>query len=142
MYASARINISEIKAKIIANIVVDANGIDGMLIPNAIAITAPSEAPEDTPSVDPSARGFLSKPCIAAPQSDSEAPTRATQSTLGSLTEVIITGMEIVSGIGTPKTVSNIMTTVSLKGMLTLPMLTQSIRTVSAAAANSRYSQI
>ena len=62
------------------------NGSDGMVIPKAMESTAPREAPEETPRVDPSARAFFRRPCMEAPQTDSEAPVSATQITRGSRT--------------------------------------------------------
>lgn len=72
------------KAKSIAITIVPANGRDGMVMPNAIAMTAPSEAPDETPSVEPSASGFFRSPCMAPPHRDKEAPTSATHMTRGS----------------------------------------------------------
>ena len=86
-YASARMIISDINEKMIASAIVPEKGIDGKVIPNAMAIMAPKEAPEETPRVEPSARGFLSNPCMAAPLSDNAAPTNATQITRGMRTD-------------------------------------------------------
>ena len=82
--------INEAKANIIDITIVPANGRNGMVISNAIAITAPSEAPDDTPSVEPSARGFLRRPCIAHPQSERAAPTSAAHMTRGRRTDMIM----------------------------------------------------
>ena len=59
---------SERNANPIAIAAVPANGRPGSVTPNAMAITAPSDAPLETPSVPPSASGFFNNPCIAAPQ--------------------------------------------------------------------------
>ena len=74
----------EPKAKSMAMTMVPAKGRPGKVMPKAMAMTAPRDAPEDTPKVEPSARGFFSRPCMAPPQTESEAPVRATHSTRGS----------------------------------------------------------
>lgn len=56
----------------------------------AMAKTAPKPAPEETPRVPPSARGFRSSPCIAAPARAKQDPTRQAFKTLGNLTAKII----------------------------------------------------
>lgn len=73
-----------------AIITVAPKGNPGMEIPRAIASTAPKPAPEETPRVPPSARGFLRSPCIAAPEIAKDAPTKDAFITLGSLTANII----------------------------------------------------
>lgn len=79
-----KINIRERKAnKIDIGIVLD-ECTKGSLMPRAREITAPNAAPEDTPKVEPSARGFLKTPCMAAPQRERAAPHSATLITLGS----------------------------------------------------------
>ena len=78
------------KANNIAMTMVPAKGRLGNVMPKAIAITAPKDAPEETPSVEPSANGFFRSPCIAAPAKESAAPTSATHKTRGSRTVSII----------------------------------------------------
>ena len=111
----------------------------GMLIPKAIAMTAPSEAPDDTPNVEPSASGLRNKPCMAAPQSESDAPTSATHSTRGRRTEIMI-DWEIPAGTGNPNKVLQIAVTVSKTGMVTLPRQTHMIITARVARLNIIYS--
>jgi uncharacterized protein (UPF0303 family) len=65
---------------------------------------------------------------MAPPQIERDAPVSATQITLGNLTDRIIEGIAIVSGIGMPQREFHIMVIVSLMGMLTLPTETQSDR--------------
>ena len=50
-----------------------------------IGITAPNADPADTPNIEGSARGFLNKPCITAPDIDKPIPTKNDKSILGSL---------------------------------------------------------
>lgn len=77
----------ERKAKRTAVTMVPAKGRAGKVMPKAMAHTAPKAAPEETPSVEPSARGFFKSPCIAAPARERAAPVSAVQSTLGSRTD-------------------------------------------------------
>ena len=130
---------SERNAKMIASTIVPANGSCGSVMPKAIATTAPSDAPLATPSVLPSASGFLSKPCIAPPQSESAAPVSATQSTRGKRTERMI-GTEMPSGIGNPQIAFQMTVTVSFSGRLTLPTQTHSAITASVTSENRRSS--
>ena len=58
--------------------------------PNVIASTAPRAAPEDTPVIDGSARGFLKIPCIPAPAMAKEAPVSIANTSRGSLNCVMI----------------------------------------------------
>ena len=44
--------------------------------PSAIAITAPRDAPADTPMIPGSAKGFEKTPCITAPASAKAPPTK------------------------------------------------------------------
>ena len=74
---------SDKNANTIAIPIVPANGRPGSVTPKAMAMTAPSDAPDETPSVEPSASGFLSSPCIAAPARDNAAPVSATHRTRG-----------------------------------------------------------
>ena len=53
---------------------------------NAIAMTAPSAAPLETPKVKGAARSFLNKACKIAPDTDKAAPDIAPRRILGSLT--------------------------------------------------------
>jgi len=140
LYARVSITIRETKANIIAITMVPAKGNEGMVMPNAMAIAAPNAAPDDTPNVEPSAKGFLSKPCIAPPQRESDAPVSATQMTRGSRTDKIIDGDAMVSGIGIPQTEFHMMVNVSFSGTLTLPTETQRIKTKNVAPANNTYS--
>ena len=52
----------------------------------AIAITAPSAAPLETPKVKGAARSFLNRACKIAPATDKAAPVIAPRRILGSLT--------------------------------------------------------
>ena len=76
-------NSSDRKAKITALATVEPCGRKGSVKPRAMLSTAPREAPEATPMVEPSASGFRSRPCIAAPATESDAPMRAAQNTRG-----------------------------------------------------------
>jgi hypothetical protein len=140
LYAKVRITIRDKKANSIAITIVPANGRDGRVIPKAIAITAPREAPDDTPRVDPSARGFLKRPCIAAPQREIDAPVSATEITRGSLTDRMIAGEVIVSGIGRDNNVFHSIVTVSFRGIFTLPTETQMAKVTIVTKKKSRYS--
>lgn len=71
------------------------SAIPGAAEDKTIAITAPSDAPEETPKVVPSANGLRNKPCIAAPQIDKEAPIKHTVITLGSLTSQSIVSSKV-----------------------------------------------
>jgi len=51
--------------------------------PKEIAMDAPKAAPEEIPSMDGDAIGFLKRLCIAKPETESPAPTRQQQSSLG-----------------------------------------------------------
>ncbi len=73
----------EQKANTMAMTTVPAKGMFGMVIPKAMATTAPRDAPEETPRVDPPARGFFSSPCMAPPHRDRLAPVSMTASTRG-----------------------------------------------------------
>jgi hypothetical protein len=53
--------------------------------PKAMARDAPKAAPEDTPSTDGEAIGFLKRPCMARPEMERAAPTRAQQRIRGTL---------------------------------------------------------
>ena len=55
----------------------------GIVIPSTMDRAAPRAAPEDTPSVEPSASGLRSRPCIAAPHRLRAAPISPAQSTRG-----------------------------------------------------------
>ena len=120
----------------IAMIIVPEKGSPGIVIPKAIAIMAPREAPEDTPRVEPSASGFLRSPCIDAPDKESAAPVSATQKTLG-----IRTGRRMLSKLP-PSVVfftAFIMTLkVSLSGIDTLPRhILSSIAAISNTEKNT-----
>ena len=54
-----------------------------MEIPKKSVITAPTEAPDDTPRVYGSASGFFSSPWKAAPEIASDAPTSPASTTRG-----------------------------------------------------------
>ena len=112
------------KANAMASTMVPAKGSEGIVTPKAMAMTAPKEAPEDTPRVEPSAKGFLRSPCMAAPQRDSAAPVKATQRTLGRRTDRIMDVTE-PSGSAFPTIAFQTTVMVSLNGMFTLPMHTQ-----------------
>lgn len=111
-----------------------------MVILKAMAITAPKEAPDETPRVEPSARGFFSSPCIAPPHIDKDAPTSATQITLGSLTDKMI-GLDIPSGTGKPQMLFQINRAVSFRGMLTLPTQTHNAKTATVVMPKSKKSR-
>ena len=64
----------EIKAAITADTMVPLNRRPGTEKPKAMEQMAPRLAPAETPSVDPSARGFFNKPCMQAPHRESAAP--------------------------------------------------------------------
>lgn len=132
--------ISEINANVIAITIVPAKGSEGIVIPNAMAITAPNDAPDDTPSVEPSASGLRSSPCIAPPASESDAPVSATQMTRGNRIDRIIAGDVIVAGMGIPQMEFHIIVIVSRIGTLTLPIETQSAKVKSVIPANTIYS--
>ena len=140
LYARVRITISEINANTIAIIIVPAKGSEGIVIPNAMAMTAPNAAPDDTPSVEPSASGLRSNPCIAPPQRESDAPVSATQMTRGNRTDKIMDGVSMVSGTGIPQTEFHIIVMVSFRGTLTLPTETQRTKAKNVAPANNTYS--
>ena len=75
-----------------------AKGRLGNVMPNARAMIAPRDAPEDTPMVVPSARGFFKRPCIAAPHTDRDAPTRVTHSTRGRRTVGMMLAARLPAG--------------------------------------------
>ena len=109
-------------------------GRNGILSPKAMESAAPREAPVETPRVEPSARGFFRRPCIAAPHMESEAPVSATQSTLGSRTEsrmeAVLAGM--FSGRGEPVSAEYRTARVSAGEIATLPAQTQTKPVISA----------
>jgi len=90
LYERLSIRSSDPKANRIAITMVPENGIAGIVMPNAIDRTAPREAPEETPRVEPSASAFFRSPCIEAPHNAREAPVSAAHITRGSLTVNII----------------------------------------------------
>ena len=104
----------------------------GTVTPSASAMTAPSDAPEDTPSVEPSASGLRKSPCIAAPHSESAAPTSATLSTRGRRT-LRMMFLEMPAGTSFPSSVQKTAVSVSFGAMETLPMQTHSSITASSA---------
>ena len=57
-----------------------------LLRPRVIAITAPTAAPPETPTVAGSASGLRKTPCITTPATASEAPTTIARATRGSRT--------------------------------------------------------
>lgn len=139
LYARPRIIKSDMNANSIAITIVPANGSEGNDMPNAMAITAPRLAPEDTPSVEPSASGFFKRPCIAAPQSESDAPVSATHSTRGSRTVSIIDAGSSF-GMSSPSIARRNISAVLFSGTFTLPKHTQATAVNMAAAANIMYS--
>ena len=94
-------------------------------MPSASAVTAPSDAPEDTPSVEPSASGLRRSPCMAAPHRESAAPVSATHSTRGSRTEKR-TALGKPPGRGSPQRAFHRAVRVEESGMDTLPTQTHS----------------
>ena len=116
--------ISDRNANRIAITIVPANGRLGSVIPKTIATAAPREAPVETPIVEPSASGFFKRPCIAAPQTESDAPVRRTHSTLGSRTlrrMLVSDTTGSFSPVMTERIPSLRIRSVSFNGMLTLP---------------------
>ena len=107
--------------------------------PNAMATTAPSDAPLETPSVEPSASGFLRSPCIDAPHSDKDAPTSATHSTRGRRTRAIMAGWRMCAGTSSPKIVHRMTVKVSFSGTRTLPTDTQIVSVTSVASGSSTH---
>ena len=81
--ASARISRSDPKANSIAIAAGPAVSSPGIVIPSTMDRAAPNAAPEDTPSVEPSASGLRSRPCIAAPHRLRAAPISPAHSTRG-----------------------------------------------------------
>ncbi len=130
---------SEPNANKIAITIVPANGKPGSVTPKAMAQTAPSDAPDETPSVEPSASGFLSSPCIAAPARDRAAPVSATHRTRGSRMGMM--DETSPSGSAPPVSFAAKNASVSPSGTRTLPMQTQRHSTASVTTANRRYSQ-
>lgn len=122
----------EIKAKSIAISMVAPPENPGICSPSAIAKTAPKDAPLETPRVEPSAKGFRKSPCIAPPQSESAAPERATQSTLGRRTETMM-ARAAASSDAKPKIAPKTELSASFKGTATLPTQTQSKKIASVA---------
>lgn len=115
-------------------------GFVGLVIPHITRmLVGPKEAPDETPIVDPSAKGFLNNPCIAAPQRERATPTRATHITLGSLTKRIIEP-EIPSGSGLLRTVFAITVKVSTGLIFTLPTVTQKMKTTRVIKLKKIYS--
>ena len=127
----------EPKAKSMAMTMVPAKGRPGKVMPKAMAMTAPREAPEDTPKVEPSARGFFNRPCMAPPHTEREAPVRATHSTRGRR-EVSMMGTAVPAGSSLPATAPTMMRTVLPKGTATLPTDTQSTSVTAATRAKPR----
>lgn len=95
---------------------------------SAIATTAPSAAHEDTPKVELSAKGFRSSPCMAAPEIERAAPTRADRITRGRRTfnTITIKLSDMFAILPIPKTLLSIIFTVSDREILTLPVDTES----------------
>ena len=114
----------------------------GICAPKAIASTAPNDAPLDTPNVEPSARGFRSIPCMAAPQRDSAAPVNATQSTLGSRTETIIARDTSSGEAALPVTEPQMFLKTSDTGTVTLPKQMHSTKTVVVTSSITAYSAV
>ena len=139
LYESPRMTSSEPNANKIAITIVPANGKPVSVTPKAMAQTAPSDAPDETPSVEPSASGFLSSPCIAAPARDRAAPVSATHSTRGSRMGMM--DETSPSGSAPPVSFAAKNASVSPSGTRTLPMQTQRHSTASVTTANRRYSQ-
>jgi len=53
--------------------------------PSIIAVVAPRDAPDETPSIYGSASAFLTTACITTPQTDNPIPMHIASSTLGNL---------------------------------------------------------
>ena len=87
--------------------------------------------------VDPSASGFRSSPCMAAPLIDKAAPASVTHSTRGRRTFKMIF-LAIFSGTGNPQTAFQTAVTVSESLIGTLPTQMQRIIVISRAAASAR----
>ena len=105
--------------------------------PLRIASAAPSDAPELTPSVEPSASGLRSSPCMAQPPSASIAPTSATHSTRGRRVYRMMATAEPL-GCSQPAMARKMISAVSWKGMLTLPTPMHRISVSTVSSANSR----
>ena len=109
----------------------------GIVIPKAMDTIAPRDAPELTPMVEPSASGFFSSPCMAAPHSARHAPTSATHSTRGMRTERMM-DLAMMFGISRPETAAPTTVSVSRSGILTLPTHTHRIMLARVITENSK----
>ena len=138
LYARERIIKREMQANSMDIPMVPSCSNPGTVIPKASERTAPSAAPDDTPMVEPSARGFCSSPCMHAPHRERAAPSRATQITLGSLTERII-ALKALGGTSLPRMLSSIILTVSLIGIFTLPATIHTSSADTVMIMNRRY---
>ena len=108
-----------------------------MVNPMTMAMMAPRAAPEETPMVEPSARGLRSSPCMAAPHMDKDAPASVTHSTRGSRTFSMMF-LAMFWGIGRPQTAFHTAVTVSEKVILTLPTQMHSTMVRNSAADRNR----
>jgi hypothetical protein len=90
LYDRNNINTKDKKEKIILITTMPMPGIKGIFVLRAIAKMAPNVPPDVIPNVDPSARGFLRRPCITAPESERAAPTIAASIALGRRMFIII----------------------------------------------------
>ena len=110
----------------------------GTVMPKAMDSTAPSDAPEATPIVEPSARGFRNRPCIAAPHRDSEAPTSAADSTRGRRMVMMMDCVMPPAGSVPNRPLETARNTVRT-GTATLPADTQTTSVTSVASEKNRY---
>ena len=137
--ARERIRIRDKKAKSIAMAMVPAMGNPGRVIPSAMESAAPSAAPEDTPMVEPSASGFLSSPCMAAPHRERFAPVSAVQRTRGRRTERMMAAAGSPAS-DRPHRAAQTIDAVCCRGMRTLPAQTQNSRVSSVTAKKMEMS--
>ena len=73
-------------------------------IPSRIAAVAPSEAPEEIPSIYGSANGFFTTACMITPQTESPMPTKAANTRRGKRSSQTIscTGPRSTPSMGCP----------------------------------------
>ena len=109
--------------------------------PSTMESAAPSAAPEETPRVLPSAKGFRSRPCIAAPHRDSAAPMSPAHSTRGTRRESTM-ALYMPSGASRPSMAPSSSDRVSPRGTATLPRHTHSKNTADSNAVSRQDATI
>ncbi len=97
-------------------------------------------APEETPSVDPSARGLRKSPCMAPPHRERAAPSRGDAEAHAAADEDN-DGLGNPLGDRSPKIVFQIAVSVSRTGMLTLPDTDESTMVASITPAKPHIQQ-